>query len=255
MPVVTRWNTWFQAALYHGEHLDHYISFVDAEIEHGSTQQLRKLSTLLHGEELNVLRAELEFLAVHCERLIKVLKSLEARQFRATEIYNQMADLLAWLRNPGFPYATASCEDAMNNAAAKLAEYVEGAKQPAIQLFQAVRIFDPKQLPLLSHTFSDYLPAIAGLSAAADEWQAYMDVAARDTLPDDIVAFWQSLAQQNRLTMLAGLARAYLALPVASVDVERLFSKYGSVLSPLRCSLAPDSIKAYCSVFYNNSSM
>ena len=132
----------------------------------------------------------------------------------------------------------------MNNTAAKLAEYVEGAKQPAIQLFHTVRIFDPKQLPLLSHTFSDYVPAIAGLSAAAGEWQAYMDV-----------AFWQSLAQQNRLTTLAGLARAYLALPVASVDVERSFSKYGSVLSPLRCSLAPDSIKAYCSVFYNNSLM
>ena len=187
VPVITRWNTWFEAALYHAEHLDHYICFVVEEIEHGSTQQLRNLSSLLHSDELNVVRAELEFLAVHCERLIKVLKSLEARQFKATEIYNQMADLLSWLRNPGFPYATASCEDAMNNAATKLAEYVEGAKQPAIQLFQAVRIFDPKQLPLLSHTFPDYVPAIAGLSAAAGEWQAYTDVAARAALPDDVV--------------------------------------------------------------------
>lgn len=42
-------------------------------------------------------------------------------------------------------------------------------------------------------------------------------------------------------------------LPVASVDVERSFSKYGSVPSPLRCSLATDSIKSYCSVFFNNS--
>jgi len=48
VPIITRWNTWFEAALYHAEHLDEYISFVDAEIEHGCTQQLRKLSTLLH---------------------------------------------------------------------------------------------------------------------------------------------------------------------------------------------------------------
>lgn len=98
VPMITRWNTWFEAALYHAEHLDVYVIFVDAEIEHGSTQQLRKLSTLLHNEQqLNELRAELEFLAVHCQRLITVLKSLEERQFKAVDIYNSMADLLSWL--------------------------------------------------------------------------------------------------------------------------------------------------------------
>jgi len=87
---------------------------------------------------------------------MKALKSLEASHFKATEIYNRIADLLSWLSNPGYPYATASCEDTMNSTATKLVEYVDGAKQPVIQLFQAVRIFDLKQLPLLSHTFSDY---------------------------------------------------------------------------------------------------
>jgi len=183
VPVITRWNTWFEAALYHAEHLDVYVIFVDAEIEHGSTQQLRKLSTLLHNEQqLNELRAELEFLAVHCQRLITVLKSLEERQFKTVDIYNCMADLLSWLCNPGFPYATSGCEDAMTNAAEKLSEYLEGTKQPAIQLFRAVRVFDPKQLPLLSHTFSEYENVIASLSCAADQWQAYIDIAARESL-------------------------------------------------------------------------
>jgi len=77
-----------------------------------------------------------------------------------------------------------------------------------------------------------------------------MDVAAREALPDDVVSFCESLMQQNRLTKLAKLVGAYLALPVASVDMERSFSKYGSLLSPSRSSLAPESIKAYCSVFY-----
>jgi len=138
--MITRWNTWFEAALYHAEHLDVYVIFVDAETEHGSTQQLHKLSTLLHNEQqLNELRAELEFLAVHCQRLITVLKSLEERQFKAVDIYNCMADLLSWLRNPGFPYATPGCEDAMTNAAEKLSEYLEGTKQPAIQLCTCIR--------------------------------------------------------------------------------------------------------------------
>ena len=43
--------------------------------------------------------------------------------------------------------------------------------------------------------------------------------------------------------------RDYLALPVDSVIVERSFSKYGFALLSLRCSLAQDSIKAYCSCF------
>ena len=78
-----------------------------------------------------------------------------------------------------------------------------------------------------------------------------MDIAARESVSDDIISFWQSLVRQNRLPKLAALAKGYLA----SVDVERSFSKYGSVLSPLQCSLGQDSLKAYCAVFYNNSAV
>jgi len=40
-------------------------------------------------------------------------------------------------------------------------------------------------------------------------------------------------------------------LPVASVDVELSFTKYGSVLHQ---SLSTDSLTAYCSMFYNSLS-
>ena len=149
VPVVTRWNTWFAAALYHANHLEYYSSFVDTEIENcGATLQLTKLADLLRGEKSELLRTELEFLAVHCERLMKTLTSLEEHEFKSVDIYNKVVDLLSWLRNPGFPYATSNCEDSMVNAAAKLSDYVEGEKQPALALFKAVRVFDPKQLPV-----------------------------------------------------------------------------------------------------------
>jgi len=149
-------------------------------MEDGSTQQLSTLSTLLHGPQLNELRAELEFIAVHCEWLMKMFKSLEAREFKDTEIYNKMADLLSWMRNPGFPFATSCCEDAMMNAATKLSEYVEGVKQPALHLFRAIRIFDPRQLPMLSHGFSAYVDIIPSVDTAANGWQRYLDIAARE---------------------------------------------------------------------------
>lgn len=250
-PVITRWNTWFSAALYHAEHVQYYRTFVENEIAQvGSTVHLRKLLNILQGQLALVLQAELEFLSVHCERLMNTLKALEGRELRAVSIYNNVSDLLSWLRHPGFPFATAACEAAMTNAAAKLQSYVEEDKQPARDLFKAVRVFDPRQLPVLSKTLTDF-QAIPNITTAAGEWQIYMDVAANQELPDDVTSFWR--ATEDRLPKLAALAKAYIALPVSSVDVERSFSKYGSVLSPLRQSLSTDSLRAYCSVFYNQS--
>ena len=79
----------------------------------------------------------------------------------------------------------------MYNAADKLADYVPGDKQPAIKLFQSVRVFDPRQLPLLSKTFHDHSQVVPGLMAAA-EWQTYLDVAERETIDENISlsAFW-----------------------------------------------------------------
>jgi len=206
---------------------------------------------MLQEESALVLQAELEFLSVHCERLMNTLKALESHELRAVTIHNTVSDLLAWLRNPGFPFATAACETAMTNAAAKLQGYVEQDKQPARHLLKAVRVFDPRQLPVLSKKLADF-QSIPNITAAVDEWQIYLDIAANEEVPEDITAFWRAV--ESRLPQLAALARAYIALPVSSVDVERSFSKYGSILSPLRQNLSQDSLKAYCSVFYNNSS-
>jgi len=38
----------------------------------------------------------------------------------------------------GFPYTLESCELATSNAASKLAQYVEGDMQPALELFKAL---------------------------------------------------------------------------------------------------------------------
>ena len=80
-----------------------------------------------------------------------------------------MTDLLSWLQSPQIPYASSNCQDAMHNTADKLADYVTGNKQPAIKLFQSVRVFDPRQLPLLSKTFHDHSQVVPELMAAAEE--------------------------------------------------------------------------------------
>lgn len=252
VPVITRWNTWFAAALYHANNLQFYLSFVTKEIEDvGSTIQLRKLADLLVGQQAELLQVELEFVSLHCERLMNTLTMLETQSYLSVHVHNKVFDLLAWLRDPGFPYATSDCEAAMSGAAEKLAEYVEGTKQPANAMFRAVRIFDPRQIPLLSKSMNDYVSAIAGLTTAADEWPVYLQLVEKEPPPSDcnIVSFWQ--AAKDRLPILSALAESYIAMPVASTDVERSFSKYGSILSPLRHQLSQESLRYYCSTFFN----
>ncbi len=185
VPVITRWNTWFAAALYHANHLQYYKFFVTKEIDDiGGSVQLRKLTELLQGEQAEILRAELEFISLHCERLMNALTSVESQSLLSVHVYNKMFDLHAWLRNPGFPYATSDCEDAMIAAANKLAEYVEGTKQPAIALFKAVRLFDFRQVPVLSKTFADYIPIISQLAAVEQEWACISATNREKTITD-----------------------------------------------------------------------
>ena len=164
----------------------------------------------------------------------KHFESSRSHDFWSVDIYYTVPDLLSWFRSPGFMFATSGCEAAMQNAAEKLSDYIEGTKQPAISLFKAVRVFDPRQLPVLSKTLADFI-AISNFELAANEWQIFLDIATNEELPDDVTAYWR--AMQHWLPMLSALALSYIALPVALVDVECSFSKYGCVLSPLRQSL------------------
>jgi len=71
----------------------------------------------------------------------------------------------------------------MSNAAAKLAEYVEVYKQPALELFNAVCLFDPRQLPLLPKTLNSY--KLPNTEHSSGEWQIYIDAAANSELLQD----------------------------------------------------------------------
>ena len=73
------------------------------------------------------------------------------------------------------------------------------------------------------------MQSVSTVMAAADEWQAYLDITSREVILTDITAFWHAV--EDRLPRLTALAKVYIALPISSVDVERSFSKYGSVLS------------------------
>ncbi|CAF1106098.1 unnamed protein product, partial [Brachionus calyciflorus] len=52
-PIITRWNAWFNAVLYHIDYWEHLVSFVKDEISlHGDSERLNELLCLLEDESV-----------------------------------------------------------------------------------------------------------------------------------------------------------------------------------------------------------
>ena len=70
-----------------------------------------------------------------------------------------------------------------------LSYYVEGDKQPALELFKALRLFDPHQLPLVPKILNSY--KISNTEHSSGKWQIYIDPAANSELPQDPTEYWR----------------------------------------------------------------
>ena len=244
---VTYWAHIFSAALYHLKNIEYYSQFINDEIENvNETAQLLKLKQLLNGTNYQSLCSELQFVSDTCQRLMGCLDAVQTQSYMAVHIFNNATDLLAtWqaIENP----PTDSCKAAMEAATQKLGGYVSGSHHPSIDLLKSIRIFDPRQIALLSKSIDDYLTSLPNLCKAKMEWPIYINLTSSFDTTGDIKHFWFFV--RERIPILFELATTYIAL---SADVERFFSKYGSILSPLRTSLFEENLKAYCSVHFNN---
>ena len=70
-PVITRWNSWFEAFVYHSSLLPHYSAYIANERrEELDTLALQQLSSLL---EIPTVYWQFTFVAKHCNRLMAVL--------------------------------------------------------------------------------------------------------------------------------------------------------------------------------------
>jgi hypothetical protein len=122
-PVITRWNTWFNAVIYHAPLLQHYSQFLRIEREQeGDTDVLKELSTLLLSEHLG---EHFAFVANNCPRLISTLNVWQSRKPQVHEVYNTMQDLISWLTHLGSSLADETCASAAIAAANKLSEYTK----------------------------------------------------------------------------------------------------------------------------------
>lgn len=122
-PVITRWNTWFNAVIYHAPLLQHYPEFIRIEREQeGDSAALHELSDLLLNDNLS---EHFQFVANNCPRLISTLNVWQSRKPQVHEVFNTMQDLISWLTHLGSSLADETCASAANAAAKKLSDYTQ----------------------------------------------------------------------------------------------------------------------------------
>ena len=192
-PVITRWNTWFNAVRYHSSLLHHYSSFVHTEREtEADSAALKELATLV---ELRDLQKHFGFVAQNCPRLVATLDSWQSRKPQVHTVYNTLYDLISFLSNLATATEDEICALAADAAAKKLEDYTQEKKQNAIQFLKAVRLLDPTQLPTLDASDFEHISSVLHFPKnCEDEWAIYLrlagDIGYSKPFP---LSFWKAL--------------------------------------------------------------
>ena len=174
VPVSIRWNSWYKAAVYHATRIQLYEGFYKAEKTQGVAVE-RIIKMVTHKTIYPEIRLQLYFIKENCQRLMAVLTSLEAKDVPlACTVYNTLEDLRSYLRSgttktsfgeeidrllQNLPLEQRrihikSFQAAFNLSLQKLEVHIDNL--PAYPYYKAMRVFDPRQLPMVSHDISDY---------------------------------------------------------------------------------------------------
>ncbi|CAF1039861.1 unnamed protein product, partial [Brachionus calyciflorus] len=150
-PVVTRWNTWFNAVKYINENF------------------------------ANLILKQFEFVASKCDNFKFVLLKFENQDFNTTNVYSVIFDLCFWLESQLEIYQNSETfqhdfgKKLFSDAKSKLGKYFLDGAQPATKLFKKARVFDPLQ-NYLSRKLDDFSFPEFIKSQIKDEWLLYLEI-------------------------------------------------------------------------------
>lgn len=142
--------------------------------------------------------------------------------------------------------------DAFNLAFTKFSKHWD--THPARDVYRMARVFDPRQAPAMKKQIEAYstLKPLANPSAElSEQWLAYQQCVSRDPLTPDMepANYWRGLSA--RFPRVAEVAVAFIYFPVSSVDCERRFSKYKTLLTDKRETLTELNTKRLAIMYFN----
>lgn len=200
VPVLTRWNNWFQTVFHHSNYIDHITAFIQNEL--GVSDEIKALSNaqeLLTDEELI---GDVKFILTYAWQLVNMLTWFEAREIRIHMAYNCIHDLLSWAESEA-EHVEASCQTlAFTDTVSKLKQYYaprrnERFTQPGLQFMKSVHVVDVQQVKILNAP-EDMLADIPQFANADNnyshqvlaEFEAYKTAAQEISTDCFLAQFW-----------------------------------------------------------------
>ena len=218
---------------------------------------------------------EIKNISTLCEPIKNILVKFEGRTVMADKVFDEVSEIDAWLQvridkkftdqftdklrtelpKRAADEATSRFHSTLSAMRNKLMVYMSGGAQPAMDFFSSVRLLDPHQHASLNTDISFLkLPHVDNSDLqTAQEWQQFLKLCSDPgAAPNpDVVSLWRSLLP--RLPKLAPAALAALSVPAASVDAERSFSIYKSILADNRQSLKTENMAMLVILKFNTA--
>ncbi|XP_003738249.1 uncharacterized protein LOC100904016 [Galendromus occidentalis] len=147
-PVLTRWNTWFGAVLYHADHLEDYSEFFSRELGSSASSNTSEIIILCGSVDV---RQQLDQLRIYAPHLMAILKKYEGTDIKAHLVIDDLTQLIEWFDASYTDTENLACTaTALRKSSRKLQSYIcadsaERFCQPAAFFFRACRVFDPSR--------------------------------------------------------------------------------------------------------------
>lgn len=246
LPNATRWNSWFQMAIYVCDYLEFIRGFYCEEEKSKSNESIKNIMSIFNDRNMNgLVEIYLTFIRYHSRQFLldteffqkerdPIFPLIEARIQQldlylgngttAVEFGNEVNEVLLKL-NTNLSTFIPIFQAAYNSAYQKFC--IHFLDHPSRPLFKATRIFDPRflKLTLANCDIQKYGSIIFQLSNPSvellQEWSLYCNLDLVEVDYSNLQIFWEKI--QPTLPLLSAIAFDYIWLPISSSAVERSF--------------------------------
>jgi hAT family C-terminal dimerisation region len=125
---------------------------------------------------------------------------------------------------------------------------------PALSLFQAIQIFDPRFIRTNKDYHNLYAHSIIRefqlpTNDLIKEWGIYCNLEENLEESLNLDNYWK--AKEKIFPNLCHIAFIYIWIPISGVDVERSFSMYKTILTDRRQALSEESVRMLNFLYFN----
>ena len=283
IPVLTRWNSWFNSVEYISDYFDPIYDFLLTH-KKGSATVSSALKLVSNAEDRAAIKSAALFTKEQAAALISLIdKYQQNSKPNAHTIWVELSSLKSTLESVKVgiisesvhsifpPEESLQClqlklsmQDCATADLSKLNKYMNSPKEAALTgyLDTLSKLFDPSrakpgelndiEILQLLRKISNFesIPNLE-LSSAYRVFLHRLEMARLTDAerPVDIL----SLLQSSPHSQFASRAISSLWAPVANADSERFFSKYSLVVSDRRLNMKESSVVTNCMLYFNSS--